>query len=205
MKNLVLPTMLVLMTSFWLSWCGWQNSVWDTTAIDVVWNWDTVKVDYIWSLAEDWSVFDTNIESVAKENWSFTEWRPYEPLEFTVWARQMIPWFDNGVVWMKLWQTKKIAISAEDGYWERSEDAIQEVPSDMFAQAWIEPIVWEQIVLNSPMGPIPGTVVSVSTWTTTVDMNHFLAWKELKFEVTITEINKALSWAVEELLTWDSQ
>ena len=110
----------------------------------------------------------------------------------------MIPGFDAGVVGMTLNETKTIEIAAADGYGERTEEAVQEVPSEMFTEAGLEPIVGEQIVLNSPMGPIPGTVIAVGTGTTTVDMNHFLAGKTISFEATIKEITKGTGEAIAE-------
>ncbi len=187
------------------AWWEWEVAIeWNSEPVaapnpdpDTVWAWDTIKVNYVWTLKDDGSVFDTSIEQVAKDSETYTEWRPYEPLEFTVGARQMIPGFDAGVVGMKNGEKKTIAISPEDGYGPRTDDAIQEVPSTMFTDAGIEPKVWEQIVLNSPMGPIPGTVTEIGEWTVIVDMNHFLAGKELSFEVTIEEITKAIIPAAE--------
>ena len=70
--------------------------------------WDNITVDYIWRL-EDGTVFDTSIESVAKEYWKYNENRNYEEwLTFQVWAWQMIKWFDEWVIWMKVWQTKTV-------------------------------------------------------------------------------------------------
>ena len=39
-------------------------------------------------------------------------------MAFTVWAGQMIAWFDRAVEWMKVWQTKTIEIPAVDAYGE---------------------------------------------------------------------------------------
>ena len=70
--------------------------------------WDNITVDYIWRL-EDGTIFDTSIESVAKACWKYNESRDYsEWLTFEVWAGQMIKWFDEWVVWMKVWQTKTV-------------------------------------------------------------------------------------------------
>ncbi len=190
MKKGLLLLMWALMTWSMLTGCSSNGWTAPTGAADTVEVGDTIKVDYIGTLDEDGTVFDTSLEAVAKENDLFAEERPYEPLGFTVGARQMIPGFDAGVVGMKLDETKNIKVQAADGYGERTEEAIQEVPTEMFAEAGIVPAVGEQIVLNSPMGPIPGTVIEVGSGTTTVDMNHFLAGKTISFEATIKEITK---------------
>lgn len=91
-------------------------------------NGDKIKVDYVWKL-EDWSVFDASIEEYAKKSSKYVanSWRKYEPLEFTVWAWQMIKWFDAWVVGMKVWEKKTIKISPADWYWEAK--MIQTIPS----------------------------------------------------------------------------
>ena len=58
----------------------------------VVKSWDSIKVNYIWTLT-DGKEFDN----------SYTRGTP---LEFTVWAGKMIPWFDKWVVGMKIWEKK---------------------------------------------------------------------------------------------------
>lgn len=78
-------------------------------------NGDSIWVDYKWALT-DGSVFDTSIESVAREAWLYNPARPYEPLSFRVWAGEMIAWFDAGVVGMKIWDTKTLTIPPELGY-----------------------------------------------------------------------------------------
>ena len=66
---------------------------------------DKVKVDYIGKL-ESGEVFDTSIESVAKEEGIYTPERPYEPLEFTVGEGQLIEGFEEAILDMNV-GTKK--------------------------------------------------------------------------------------------------
>lgn len=148
--------------------------------------WDTIWVNYVWALQEDWSVFDTSLEDIAKANDIHNPMRPYEPLTFTVWAKQMIPWFDAWVVWMKLWEKKEIKIPAAEWYGERTDEAIQDIPKQVFTDAWTEPVVGEQY----NFWIAPGTVLEIWDETVKLDFNHFLAWKDLMFEVTIEEITK---------------
>ncbi len=74
---------------------------------------DTISVNYTGSL-QDGKVFDTNIESVAKQHDII---RPeYVPLKFTVGEPGMIAGFDEGVVGMKVGDTKILTIPPEKGY-----------------------------------------------------------------------------------------
>lgn len=74
---------------------------------------DTISVNYTGSLL-DGKVFDTNIESVAKEHDIIKP--EYVPLKFKVGEPGMIKGFDEGVVGMKVGETKKFTVSPENGY-----------------------------------------------------------------------------------------
>ncbi len=91
----------------------WENLQLNTPIVEV---WDSIAVNYVWSLT-DWTIFDTSRKEVAIDAWLYNPARTYVPLEFTVWAKQMIAWFDSWVVWMKLWETKTLIIQPEDAYW----------------------------------------------------------------------------------------
>ncbi len=147
---------------------------------------DTVKVNYVWALQEDDSIFDTSLEEVAKANDLFNPQRPYEPIEFIVGMKQMIPGFENGIMWMKVGDEKEILIAAADGYGEKTDEAIQEIPSQPFEEAGIEPQVGEQYNFGFSVGK----VLEIGEGTIKVDFNHFLAGKDLKFQVTIIDIEK---------------
>ncbi len=181
-KFFVLWTMTLM--TWVLIWCG---SAAPADPVNSVAAGDTISVNYVWSLQEDGSVFDTSIQSVAEANDMYNPARPYEPLSFTVGAGQMIPGFDSGVVGMQIGETKTITIAPADGYGERSDEAIQDIPSDPFDEQGIVPVVGEQY----NFGIAPGTVTAVGSGTITVDFNHFLAGKTLEFEVTVEWITKA--------------
>jgi peptidylprolyl isomerase len=112
-----------------------------------------------------------------------------EPLEFTVGAGQMIKGFDAAIPGMKVGDKKTINISAEDGYGERSPEAIidfpkENVPEDM----QLEPGM--QLTLSNQYGqPVPVIVVEVKDDVIILDANHFLAGKELVFDIELVEIN----------------
>lgn len=74
---------------------------------------DTVSVNYTGSL-QNGKVFDTNIESVAKQHDIIKP--EYVPLNFTVGEPGMIKGFNEGVVGMKVGETKTLTIPPEDGY-----------------------------------------------------------------------------------------
>jgi FKBP-type peptidyl-prolyl cis-trans isomerase 2 len=111
-----------------------------------------------------------------------------EPLEFTVGAGQMIKGFDAAMPGMTLGEKKTINIPAADAYGERTEEAIiqfpkENVPADMKLEAGM------QLTLSNQAGqPIPVVVVEVLEDVIVLDANHFLAGKELIFDIELVEI-----------------
>lgn len=78
-------------------------------------NGDNISVNYIGRLP-DGKVFDTSIEKVAKENDIFIPGRTYKPLKITVGKGEVIKGFDDGIIGMKVGQTKNLTIPPEEGY-----------------------------------------------------------------------------------------
>lgn len=112
-----------------------------------------------------------------------------EPLEFTVGAGQMIKGFDLAIPGMAVGDKKTINIAAADGYGERSDDAVipfpkENVPADMK----LEPGM--QLTLSNQHGqPVPVIVLEVKEDVIMLDANHFLAGKELVFDIELVEIS----------------
>lgn len=145
---------------------------------------DHVAVDYIGTLDNN-SVFDTSIESVARTSGLFNAQRSYAPLEFTVGAGQMIKGFDQGVVGMKVGDTKIIHLAPKDAYGERDPSAVQQVPVSDLTAAGIHPRVGESL---STVGGAQGTITALNTTTATIDFNPPLAGLDLNFAITLKAI-----------------
>ena len=134
---------------------------------------DVVKVHYTGKLANG-EQFDSSIGK--------------DPLEFTVGAGQMIAGFDAALPGMKVGDKKTINIVAKDGYGEIDETAIIEfpkenVPADMKLE------IGQQLTLSDQQGqPFPVVVKEVKDDIVILDANHFLAGKELVFDIELVEI-----------------
>ncbi|MCZ7358261.1 MAG: FKBP-type peptidyl-prolyl cis-trans isomerase [Candidatus Methanoperedens sp.] len=76
---------------------------------------DNISVDYIGSI-QDGKVFDTSIEQVAKENNLLSPGREYTPYNFTVGKGKVVKGFDEGVIGMKVGETRTLTIPPEKGY-----------------------------------------------------------------------------------------
>ncbi|MBP6941266.1 MAG: peptidylprolyl isomerase [Syntrophorhabdaceae bacterium] len=137
---------------------------------------DRVKVHYKGSL-QDGTVFDSS------EN--------RQPLEFTIGQGMVIPGFEKGVVGMCEGDTRVISIEAEDAYGAYRQDLVGVVEKSRIPED-IDLKIGMVLQVRSPEGSVTNVVVSAITDNdVTLDMNHPLAGKDLRFEVTLVEIQKA--------------
>jgi len=136
-------------------------------------NGDTVKVHYTGKLTTG-DQFDSSVGR--------------EPLEFTVGAGQMIPGFDAALPGMIVGDKKTVNIPAADGYGEVNEQAIIEFPKENVpADMKLEPGM--SLTLSNQEGqPFPVVVKEIKDDVIILDANHFLAGKELVFDIELVEI-----------------
>lgn len=132
--------------------------------------WDKIKVDYVWRLA-DWTIFDSSLEEFAKQikNYNPESGRKYEPLEFTVWAWQMIKWFDEWVVWMKVWEKKELRIEPKDAYWDAS--ITQTVP-----EKYLSDTITQDVPAESFQDKLRKSVPIQALW---MDAGSIKVWQEI--------------------------
>ena len=145
----------------------------------------TVSVDYIGSFP-DGKVFDTSIESVAKENALYNPQRPYTPLSFEVGGKTVIPGFGNAVNGMKIWQTKKVTLEPKDAYGEIDPSKVSKVDRALFQQANIVPQIGQTYQIRGQIS----TVLEMTDTEVTIDTNNPMAGKTLVFEITLKSVEK---------------
>lgn len=134
---------------------------------------DTVQVHYTGTL-EDGTVFDSSVGR--------------EPLQFTLGAGQMIPGFEQGVLGMKLGESKRVTIPPEQAYGPYYEDRVWVIDRAQLPPG-LEPAVGQRLQMASAQGQIiVVTVAAVSAANITVDANHHLAGKTLIFEIQLVAI-----------------
>ena len=160
----------------------WVDKKWSWKEVK---EWDNIVVDYIWRL-EDGTVFDTSIQFIAEACGKYITWRNYtEWLSFEVLAWQVVKWFDEWVVWMKVWQTKTIQFWPEDWYGEYDKESIITVPVTQF---WDISQLKEWDVVDLWMG-MSARILKIVDEEILFDFNHELAWKNLIFDITLKAIN----------------
>lgn len=134
---------------------------------------DKIAVNYIGKTASDSKEFDN----------SYTKG---QPIEFEVGAGLMIPWFDKGVVGMKIGDKKTLKISADEGYGQYDPKNIQEVKKSDLKQ--FEDAGYK-LEVGTKLPTMYGefTITEVGTDSVKIDLNHFLAGKDLVFEVEMVD------------------
>jgi FKBP-type peptidyl-prolyl cis-trans isomerase len=76
---------------------------------------NTISVDYT-GYVMDGTVFDTSVESRAKDSNTFTEGRDYEPISFAVGQGRVIPGWDEGLLYLKKGSVAKLLIPSPLAY-----------------------------------------------------------------------------------------
>lgn len=135
---------------------------------------DTVTVHYRGTL-EDGTVFDSS-EGRA-------------PLLFTLGEGDVIPGFEAAVLGLEVGDKAVATVPPEEGYGPRYEEAVQEVPIDLFGEA--APEIGDVVSVIADDGTqLAATVSDISDdlMTVALDFNHPLAGRTLTFEIELVEI-----------------
>lgn len=114
-----------------------------------------------------------------------------QPLTFLFGAGQMIPRFEENLSTLSTGDTYDFRISAAEGYGEFDEEAVANLPKEMFQGTEI-PQIGEVLPLQDNNGNrFQGQVVSVTEDSVIVDLNHPMAGQELHFKGEILNVRPA--------------
>ena len=111
-----------------------------------------------------------------------------KPLEFEIGAGQMIPGFDKAVEGMEVNEEKEITLQPEEAYGEPNNDLHKKVPREQLPKEQ-EPQVGMVLGVNLPNGQqVPARIIDVDEKEVTIDLNHPLAGKVLKFKIKLVGV-----------------
>jgi len=134
---------------------------------------DTVKVHYTGTLSD---------------NTEFDSSQGGEPLSFTIGQNMVIPGFENGVVGMKVGESKKVSIPADQAYGPYNNGLVAAVPRSQVPPE-LDVSVGMVLQVRSTEGGLARAIVrDVSENEITLDLNHPLAGQDLTFEIELVEI-----------------
>lgn len=124
-----------------------------------------------------------------------------QPLAFLSGLGQMIPEFEANVVDLANGADFSFGIKSENAYGKRSDEAIIELPHDIFMKdgKLAEEVVVDNVLpLQDQNGHVhPAKIMAINEETITADVNHPLADQDLHFTGKVVEIREATSEEVE--------
>lgn len=144
-------------------------------------NGDFVEIDYVAKIIETNKVFDTTMEDKAKEYKIYKENFKYKPIKIVVGAEYVIKGMDEALYKMNVGEEKSIEISPEKGFGRRDPKLIVKVPLREFRKHNMTPRPGIRIEINGRWA----TVRNVSSGRVNLDFNHFLAGKNLIYDIKI--------------------
>lgn len=115
---------------------------------------------------------------------------PGQPMVYTQGEGHLIPGLENAMEGLEEGDKKEIVVAPEDAYGVRTDDKIIHVPRANIPK---EADVHEgsKVPTKTPDGDtVVGTVTESDDESITIDFNHELAGKTLRFEVEIIKVSK---------------
>ena len=114
-----------------------------------------------------------------------------QPLTFLFGAGQMLPKFEETLSSLSTGDTYEFRLSAQDAYGEYDEEAVANLPKEMFQGQEI-PEIGSVLPLQDNNGNrFQAQVVSVAEDAVIVDLNHPMAGQELHFKGSILNVRPA--------------
>lgn len=150
---------------------------------------DSVTIEYTGKM-DDGTVFDTSLESVAKEEGLDDPEadREFQPLTFEIGAGQIIPGLEDGLRGKEEGDSPTVEISPEDGYGEWSEEKVEEYGVEELKEMTGGNEPEEGAYLQSQNGGL-AQITDVGDEVVRVDFNHQLAGETLEFDVDIVDVS----------------
>lgn len=113
------------------------------------------------------------------------------PLTFLYGVGMMIPKFEQNILGLKAGDKADFVIQPEEAYGEKQEDAIAQLPIDMFAEAGIPPVGAILPLTDNDGNNFQAFVIEVTPDVVVADLNHPMAGKVLDFQVEILNTRPA--------------
>ncbi len=112
-----------------------------------------------------------------------------EPLMYLHGAQNIVPGLEKELTGRKAGEKLDVAVSAEEGYGQRMEGVEQEVPLDAMPDG-LDLEVGMPLSAHGPDGQTMTVwVTAVGDESVTIDPNHPLAGKSIRFEVEVIGVN----------------
>jgi len=139
---------------------------------------DFVEIDYTGKLA-DGTVFDTTVESIAKENKLPST--KFGPATVCVGEKQLLPGLDDALAGKEIKKEYTVTLPTENAFGKKDIKKLKIVPMSTYKENDLRPQPGLQINVDGEMG----TVTRVSGGRVIVNFNHPLAGREVIYTFTV--------------------
>ncbi|MDO5851100.1 MAG: FKBP-type peptidyl-prolyl cis-trans isomerase [Methanobacteriaceae archaeon] len=143
-----------------------------------------IKLNYTGSVKETGDIFDTTLAEKAEESGYYDENKVYEPMVLAVGSDQLISALQDEIVGMEIGDKKTVEISSDDAFGPRDPSMLKLIPMKEFKKQGIKPVVGMPISQEG----INGVIRTVNGGRITVDFNHFLAGKDIVYDIEVVDV-----------------
>lgn len=113
------------------------------------------------------------------------------PLTFLYGVGMMLPKFEENISDLNVGDKKSFDLTAVDAYGERQDDAIAQLPVDMFQEAGMPPVGAMLPLQDNAGNSFNAVVVEVTEEVVIADLNHPMAGMNLFFDVEVISARAA--------------
>lgn len=139
---------------------------------------DFIEVEFTGKLKDTGAVFDSNIKKdIEKAGLKLTA----KPLIFSLGQGMFLKGIDDFLIGKEVGKKYTLDISAKDAFGIRNPKFIQIIPTNVFRNHRLNPVVGEMFNFDGRVG----RVISVSGGRVRTDFNHPLAGKDLTYEINV--------------------
>jgi len=114
-----------------------------------------------------------------------------EPLRYLHGGGQIVPGLEKALEGRAPGASFQIAVSPDDGYGVRDEQAVRVVPREAFPPDAPLEVGAEFTVVDEAQRQVPLRIQKIEDGLVTVDFNHPLAGETLHFDVTVVDVRAA--------------
>ncbi len=143
-----------------------------------------IYVDYVARTKDDGRIFDLTLEEVAKAENLYSEKDRYEPILVAVGSNWLLEAIEEGLVGMKIDESKTISVPPERGAGVRDPSLVKKIAKMRLEKQGVRIQKGERVTV----GREQGVITQVLGRTAILDFNPPLAGKTLVFDVTVKEI-----------------
>ncbi|MBT7706567.1 hypothetical protein HN747_03900 [archaeon] len=143
---------------------------------------DFIEIEFTGRMKDNMKVFDTNIESDAKE--ANLNIKVFKPFVLSIGSQMLPTGFDKDLEGKEVGKSYEVELTPEEGFGKRDKEMIKMIPTKSFLEQKINPQRGMQLALDCKLV----RVLSNEGGRTLVDFNNPLAGRDVIYNYTIRSL-----------------